>query len=116
MKEKGVKATFCTIGSNIVNLPKTLIREYEEGHQIVIHTWSHYALSTLTNEVIIAELEYTARIIEQLIGVRPRYFRPPFGDIDNRVRAIAAAMNLIPIIWNYGTFDFVMIIPRLPLS
>lgn len=34
--------------------------------------------------------------------------RPPYGDIDNRVRAIALAMGFTPIIWTSvgnGTFD-----------
>jgi hypothetical protein len=31
--------------------------------------------------------------------VTPNTFRPPYGDIDDRVRAIALAMGLQPIIW-----------------
>lgn len=29
----------------------------------------------------------------------PNSMRPPFGDIDDRVRAICKAMNLTPILW-----------------
>jgi len=65
----------------------------------------------LTNEEIVAELEWTSQIIFDIIGVRPMYFRPPcnnlsltlVGDIDDRVRAVAAAMNLVPVIWNHDT-------------
>jgi hypothetical protein len=34
-------------------------------------------------------------------GVTCRTMRPPFGDIDDRVRAVLAAMDMTPIIW-YG--------------
>lgn len=53
--------------------------------------------------------------IRQIIGVRPKYFRPPFGDIDNRIRGIALAMGLIPVMWSYDTSDWTMntSLPRL---
>ena len=35
-------------------------------------------------------------------GVTPNTFRPPYGDIDDRVRAIALAMGLQPVIWTRG--------------
>lgn len=56
--------------------------------------------------------------IEKVIGVRPKYFRPPYGDIDDRVRVIAQIMGFRPILWfdmiqctltilrNYDTGDF----------
>lgn len=33
-------------------------------------------------------------------------FRPPMGDIDDRVRAIAKAMGLIPVLWNLDSRDW----------
>ncbi|KAF7306607.1 Chitin deacetylase [Mycena indigotica] len=72
-------------------------------------SWSHPSLTTLTNEQIIGELGWSKKIIKDTLGVTPTHFRPPFGDIDNRVRAIAAAMNLQPVIWTrispLATFD-----------
>ena len=60
----------------------TLQREYLSGHQIAVHTWSHTALTTQTNEEIIAELGWTRKIIRDVIGVSPVYMRPPYGDIE----------------------------------
>ncbi|KAJ3302520.1 chitin deacetylase [Kappamyces sp. JEL0829] len=108
LKVKEVKATFCLVGSQVIKYPDLVKRQYEEGHHIVIHTWSHYALTSLSTEVVIAELEWTARAIQTIIGVRPKYFRPPYGDVDDRVRSIAAAMGLVPIIWNYDTSDWAL--------
>ena len=31
---------------------------------------------------------YTASIIYSSTGLNPKYFRPPYGDVDDRVRAI----------------------------
>ena len=61
-------------------------------------------MTTLTNEQVVAELGWTRKAIKDVTGVSPLTFRPPFGDIDDRVRAIANAMNLTPVIWsNVGT-------------
>lgn len=76
-----------------------LLSEYMSGHQISIHTWSHAPLTTLSNEEIVAELGWTAKVIRDVIGVTPNTFRPPYGDIDDRVRYIAAQMGQTPIMW-----------------
>jgi hypothetical protein len=70
------------------------------GHQLSVHTWSHHALTSLTNEQIVAELGWAAKVIKDVVGVTPNTFRPPYGDIDDRVRAIAAQMGLTPIMWS----------------
>jgi len=97
------------VGSRAVSEPTVLQREYMSGHQIGVHTWSHTALTTQTNEEIIAELGWTKKIIYDVTGVTPTTMRPPYGDIDDRVRAICTAMNLIPVMWTRinasATFD-----------
>jgi peptidoglycan/xylan/chitin deacetylase (PgdA/CDA1 family) len=52
------------------------------GHQIVIHTWSHPELTTLSNEQVIAELGWSRKIIKDVLGVTPTMTRPPYGDIE----------------------------------
>jgi peptidoglycan/xylan/chitin deacetylase (PgdA/CDA1 family) len=67
------------------------------------------ALTTLTTEQIVAELGWTREIIRTITGITPTTMRAPFGDIDNRVRAIALAMGLNAIQWTRtpaaGPFD-----------
>jgi len=104
-----LKSTFFAVGSRVISFPTILQTEYMEGHHIAAHTWSHPSLTTLTNEQIIGELGWSKKVIKDVLGVTPLYFRPPFGDIDNRVRAILKAMDLIPVIWTrispLATFD-----------
>ncbi|KAL1941246.1 hypothetical protein VTO73DRAFT_7458 [Trametes versicolor] len=72
------------------------------GHEIAVHTWSHHPLTAMTNEQIVAELGWTRHAIQTVLGVTPTFMRAPFGDIDNRVRAISNAMGMRPIIWTTG--------------
>jgi peptidoglycan/xylan/chitin deacetylase (PgdA/CDA1 family) len=66
-------------------------------------------LTSLTNEQVVAELGWTREIIKIITGVTPTTMRAPFGDIDDRVRAISLAMGMIPIQWTRtaaaGPFD-----------
>ncbi|KAJ6620594.1 hypothetical protein B0H10DRAFT_2020993 [Mycena sp. CBHHK59/15] len=113
LAEKDIGATFFVVGSRVIEYPDILINEYMAGHEISVHTWSHPHLTSLSNAQIVAELGWTREAIKSVLGVTPTTMRPPYGDIDDRVRAIALAMGLIPIIWtrtpagiSFDTFDW----------
>ena len=74
------------------------------GGHIAVHTWSHGYMTSLSNEDVLSELGWTMQLIADLNGGRiPRYWRPPFGDVDNRVRAIAKGVfGLETVVWNRG--------------
>ncbi|KAI9332607.1 hypothetical protein DFJ73DRAFT_963411 [Zopfochytrium polystomum] len=100
--------TFFTIGANVVNKAQwanNLQLAYNAGHQIALHTWTHRRLTNETTEQIIAELVWNALAVKQVIGKVPRYMRPPYGDTDDRVRAILAAFGFRQVIWNVLTND-----------
>jgi hypothetical protein len=109
LTQQQLHATFFVVGSRVVEFPQTLIEEYMTGHEISVHTWSHPHLTALTNQQIVAELGWTRKAIKEVLGITPTTMRPPYGDIDDRVRAISLAMGLVPIIWtrtpSAGQFD-----------
>ncbi|KAJ7073246.1 carbohydrate esterase family 4 protein [Mycena belliarum] len=113
LAEKSLSATFFVVGSRVIQYPALLINEYMAGHEISVHTWSHPHLTALSNAQIVAELGWTRKAIQDVLGVTPTTMRPPYGDIDDRVRMIALAMGLVPIIWtrtpaggSFDTFDW----------
>ncbi|GHJ88385.1 hypothetical protein NliqN6_4787 [Naganishia liquefaciens] len=105
LNQHDLTTTFFVVGSRVISRPEMLISEYVAGHQISVHTWSHPYLTNLTNEQIVAELGWTMKSIRDTIGVTPNTFRPPYGDIDDRVRAVAAKMGLTPVMWSGTEFD-----------
>ncbi|KAI8993213.1 hypothetical protein BDB01DRAFT_315065 [Pilobolus umbonatus] len=106
LDKQNVKVTFFMVGGQVVKFPDYVKRAYNSGHEIAMHTWSHNFMTTLTNEQIVAELKWNELAIKEVIGVSPKYFRPPYGDIDDRVRQVAAALGFIPVIWNHDTNDW----------
>ncbi|KIJ65659.1 carbohydrate esterase family 4 protein [Hydnomerulius pinastri MD-312] len=109
LSSKNMTSTFFVIGSRVIERPQVLVEEYMAGHEIAVHTWSHRPLTMLTTEQVVAELGYTRKAIKQVLGVTPTLMRPPYGDIDDRVRAISLAMGMVPVIWTRtpsgATFD-----------
>ncbi|KAL4399617.1 chitin deacetylase [Malassezia pachydermatis] len=106
LKQQKLKATMFYIGTNVVNWPYQAQRGIVDGHDICVHTWAHRYMTTLTNEQVFAELFYTARAIKAVMGVTPTCWRPPFGDVDDRVRAIATGLGLRTIVWQEDTDDW----------
>ena len=69
--------------------------------QIANHTYSHAALTSLTDEQIVQELTRNDEEIRRLFGVSSKpYFRPPYGYYDARVLAAAASCGFTrPVLW-----------------
>ncbi|KAJ1548664.1 chitin deacetylase [Cladochytrium tenue] len=86
-------------------LPPNVIESYSFSSLSRLHTWSHRHLTTLTTEEIIGDLIWNALAVKQVINKIPRFVRPPYGDVDNRVRTILAAFGFIEVMWNTNTFD-----------
>lgn len=81
---------------------------FNRGGHIAAHTWSHPRMTTLTNEEIVAEIGWSLQVIYDFSGGRiPAYWRPPYGDVDNRVRDIATKVfGVKTVLWNSDTNDW----------
>ncbi|EJD48407.1 glycoside hydrolase/deacetylase [Auricularia subglabra TFB-10046 SS5] len=105
-----VKATHFMIGGNILENPQEFLRAYRMNGDLAVHTFSHPYMTAQSDLGVLAELGWTMQIIADSTGGRiPRFWRPPYGDMDNRVRAIAKEVfGLTPVMWNKDTNDWAM--------
>ena len=60
----------------------------------------------MTNEQAFAELYYTKKAIKDVMGITVTCWRPPYGDVDDRIRYIANELGLRTIIWDNDTDDW----------
>jgi peptidoglycan/xylan/chitin deacetylase (PgdA/CDA1 family) len=119
LRKYGVKATFFCLGCCIektiaaqdytgkyITGREIVKRANDEGHLIAVHSYEHRALPGLTDEEILNnELSRTKSIITDLIGKKPVYFRPPYGNVDDRVNKIAKALDLKIVLWSCRSAD-----------
>ncbi|KAL0961412.1 hypothetical protein HGRIS_006361 [Hohenbuehelia grisea] len=110
LKANDERATHFMIGTNIRANPKIFTETFEMGSDIAVHTYTHPHMTTQTNQQILGQLGWTMEIIHNSTGGRiPRYWRPPFGDYDVRVRAVAREVfGLEVVIWNQDTHDWTL--------
>ncbi|KAJ7725291.1 hypothetical protein DFH07DRAFT_253384 [Mycena maculata] len=94
------------IGSNVMYHPLEAQRAVADGHQICVHTWSHHYMTAFSNEGAFGELYYTLQAIKLVTGVTPTCWRPPYGDVDNRIRYIATQLGLETVLWKYDSNDW----------
>lgn len=79
LEEHGVVASFFLIGQYINEDTKPVMeRELELGCEINNHSWSHSNMSAFTPEKIKEEIKKTSDIINETVGVSPKFFRPPY--------------------------------------
>ncbi|KAI9478627.1 MAG: hypothetical protein EXX96DRAFT_571605 [Benjaminiella poitrasii] len=105
------KANLFYIGSNVATYPAAAKRGFNDGHLICVHTWSHPPMTTCTNEEAVAEFYWTLKILKEVTGVTPKCWRPPQGDVDDRIRAIAWQMGMHTVMWDWDTNDWAMPAP-----
>ncbi len=72
-----VPATFFVVGRNVEKHPDLLRQEAAQGHDIANHSWHHFQGVKLSAEQWHEEIAGNNRIIENVIGIAPRWFRAP---------------------------------------
>lgn len=68
-------------------------------------------MTTMTNEEAVAEFYWTLKAIKETTGVTPKCWRPPQGDVDDRIRSIAWQMGMHTVLWDWDTNDWDMPAP-----
>lgn len=87
------KATFFMVGKQIKEHLDVAHAVFEEGHEIGNHTYYHPFLTKISAEERSNELERAEQAIIQVIGRKPRTFRPPYFDFNDEVASISEAME-----------------------
>lgn len=79
LKEYNIKATFFVLGAKAEKNPEIILRMHNEGHLIAIHNFVHKSNWVMSPWNIRRQLKKSAFIVEEIIGVNPVYYRPPWG-------------------------------------
>jgi len=111
LKKEKVTATFFVMGMKINQYRATVQREYREGNQVASHATNHKNLARLSPPARQAEMNYTAALIEQTIGVRPSVLRPPYGEWNGNVLGDSSVPLVLwsvdPRDWEYRNVDWI---------
>ena len=100
--EYGVQATFFTIGSNAERYPELVRAEYDLGHEIGNHTYSH----SVSPSHLKKKKKKADRVIREITGKTTEVFRPPEGKISRDAASAVNALGKTTVLWDVDTRDW----------
>lgn len=106
LKEKGVKATFFVVGTQVEKYPDVMKRIEEEGHAIGNHTQGHENLRELGRTGILQQITEADEAIEQAVGDAPSLFRAPYGAISDTLLDVLEENERRLVGWTVDTRDW----------
>ncbi|GGI95269.1 hypothetical protein GCM10010885_01080 [Alicyclobacillus cellulosilyticus] len=102
----GVRATFFCLGAHVAQHPAVFRRMLAEGHCVGNHSWDHPYLTKEPQERVRQQLAQTARVMTETAGVQPRWFRPPYGDVNDLVAEEARRQGYELVLWDVDSRDW----------
>lgn len=106
LKEKGVKATFFVVGSQVEKYPDVMKRIIEEGHAVGNHTQGHKNLRELGKSGILEQMTEADESIEDAVGFKPELFRAPYGAVSDTLTDVLEENDRRLVGWTVDTRDW----------
>ena len=124
LNERGIKATFFVLGSNVEKKPEVVKRMYDEGHFIANHGYSHvYETIYQSPQAVLDEYNKCIQLVRDAIGEQEynsHLFRFPGGlvggkyaDIKNQANDLLLQNNIVHVDWNALNGDSEMTNPTI---
>jgi len=106
LEAAGAKATFFVLGAKAERHPDVLRAIANAGHAIGVHGYEHNRLyAFLPPAAVVADVLRASAVVEREIGVKPRWFRPPVGQVSPRTAAGARRAGLPIVAWSVRGLD-----------
>lgn len=101
LEERGMRATFFCLGERVDHYPEVVKEVLARGHEIGTHGFRHqshlFRSATQLVEDLRLGLESLERVDPQL---RPRHFRPPYGQVSAGTVVAAQRCGLDMVLWS----------------
>ena len=124
LSERGIKATFFVLGSNVEKNPELVKRMYDEGHFIANHGYSHvYKTIYQSPQAVLDEYNKCNQVVRDAIGEQEynsHLFRFPGGlvggkyaDVKNQANDLLLQNDIVHVDWNALNGDSETISPTI---
>lgn len=100
LRRLGCAATFFVLGEMLDRHPALARRIVAEGHEIAVHGWRHDNALTARPGRSAAGIRRTAALAASVTGIRPRWYRPPYGVLSAETLVQAFRCGLRPVLWS----------------
>ena len=98
-------ATFFFVGVQSSRYPEWLLMASQQGHEIGSQTYDHFRLPKLPLSEKEYQIDAYQDLVEQLTGERPRFLRPPGGQIDDASIELLKKRGMVCAMWDVALND-----------
>ncbi len=106
LDENDAKATFFVGGTWASQNVDVLKEIYSRGHEIANHGYYHKDHKQIDLSRNIQEINYTHKLIKELIDVEMNLFMPPSGSYGAQTLEAAESLGYTTIMWSKDTIDW----------
>lgn len=106
LKDEGVSATFCVVGSSAKRAPDLLRAEAGAGHTICNHTMDHAHLPKKSHKDMVAQLTDCTAVVTSAGLPPPPVMRAPYAELNQDVTDTAQAQGMTVLGWNIDPADY----------
>ncbi|WP_164849706.1 polysaccharide deacetylase family protein [Niallia taxi] len=106
LKTLQVKATFFILGESLDKYPGILQAIVEDGHSVANHTMNHPDITQISRDVLLEEIHTLNTELKKSAVQDIRFFRPPYGAINEETYQILHELGIIPVLWDIDTNDW----------
>ena len=102
-----VKASFFWMGNRLAQNKALVLRAKQAGHTLANHSWSHpHGMALLPDELWREQIDKTNQAFKQIIGHKPRFYRPPYGEITDQQVEDMGQQGMKIMIWSIDPRDW----------
>lgn len=106
LRASGARATFFNQGNNAEARPDLVRAEQRAGMWIGNHTNTHPHLPQLGEPDAFKEILGTQLTLRRITGRWLTLFRPPYGEVNDQVRADEARLRVLEVLWTVDSRDW----------
>jgi peptidoglycan/xylan/chitin deacetylase (PgdA/CDA1 family) len=106
LDEVGVKATFFVVGEQLMRHHAIARDAAARGHQIELHGYEHRRHDELSPQQARDDLARGLGALEASVGVRARFYRPPYGVFSEHSYAACKHLEMEPVYWSAWAMDW----------
>lgn len=101
-----IRSTFFLTGNWLRQNPDLAREIVERGHEIGQHSYSHKHLTELDDEELAKEFDLMVEALQEELNLQTNLFRPPYGELDQRVFDFATGRGYTTVVWSINPHDW----------
>jgi peptidoglycan/xylan/chitin deacetylase (PgdA/CDA1 family) len=112
LRENDATATFFVLLTRSLRYPELLREVQAAGHEIALHGPDHRDLTSFSHGEAVTRTRRARSDLEDIVGERVRWFRPPYGSQSPSTWVAARRAGLMPVLWSGTTWDWKDVSPE----